>query len=267
MDNKLTTLILVVIIGVLVGVGVSSQKKSEDPLLSRLLESQERIEKSIQEKSSNKADGLAGKVASLEQRVAKLEQQIKEAPAQKPPAPRPPQEDYTTKHDIPVDHSIVIGSKNAKITIVEFMDLECPFCARFHGPIEEVLAAYPKDVNYIVKNFPLGFHPNAKPAAKAAFAAAEQGKYAEMISALLKNGRNLNDATYEKLAGEIGLNVKKFKKDLAANDAKYEQWIQKDMALASKVGVRGTPTFYLDGKKTRARDFATYKREIDAILK
>ena len=266
MDNKLTTLVLVIIIGVLVGVGISSKKQSGDPLMSQLLESQQRIEKNLAGGGGAANSALAAKISALEARLAKLEGQVKNAPTQ-PAAPQRPQEDYTTKHDIPVDHSIVIGPKDAKITIVEFMDLECPFCARFHAPILEVLEAYPNDVNYIVKNFPLGFHPNAKPAAKVAFAAAEQGKYSEMITALLNNGRNLNNETYQKLAKELGLNMKKFNKALEDNDAQYDEWIQKDMALASKVGVRGTPTFYLDGKKTRARDLASYKREIDAILK
>lgn len=273
MDNKLTTLLLVVIIGVLVGVGVTSKQKSTDPMVSQLLESQIRIEQALQGGNAGNAGALEARLSAVEQKLATLEttlKQVKAAPAPTQaakPAPTRPADDFTTKHDIPVDHSIVIGPKDAKVTIVEFMDLECPFCARFHPPIEQVLAAYPKDVNYIVKNFPLSFHPNAKPAAKAAFAAAEQGKYREMVNALLENGRNLNPAMFEKLAGELGLNVKKFKKDLADNDAKYEEWVKKDMALATKVGVRGTPTFYLNGKKTRARDFQSYKAEIDAILK
>lgn len=269
MDNKLTTLVLVIIIGVLVGIGVTSKQNSSDPMMSQLIESQMRIEQALQGGSgSGDASALEARLAAVERKLAALETKLEQAKAAPAPtqAPQRPTEDFTTVYDIPVDHTPVIGPKDAKVTIVSFMDLECPFCARFHPPIEEVLKAYPKDVNFMVKNFPLSFHPNAMPAAKAAFAAGEQGKYQEMVNELLKNGRNLGPETYEKIAGDLGLNVKKFKQDLEKNDAKYEAWIKQDMALATKVGVRGTPTFYLNGQKTRARDFQSYKNEIDAIL-
>ena len=105
---------------------------------------------------------------------------------QAPPAP-----DLNKVHDIPVAHTPIIGKQSAKITITEFVDFECPFCARFHPPIVQILEAYPDDVRYVLKNFPLNFHPNAKPASKAALAAAEQGKYREMVDELIANGRNL----------------------------------------------------------------------------
>ncbi|MDP8212835.1 MAG: thioredoxin domain-containing protein [Candidatus Zapsychrus exili] len=178
----------------------------------------------------------------------------------------PPSEDYNKVHEIPVEHSQISGSKDSPITIVEFADFQCPYCAKFHGPILEVLKAYPGKVKYVLKNFPLGFHKEAKPASKAAFAAGEQGKYWEMVELLLENGKNLNQEKFEELAKEIGLNVKKFLKALKDNDAKYEEFIKKDIDLAGKIGVRGTPTFFLDGKKTRARNFEGFKKEIDAIL-
>ncbi len=183
----------------------------------------------------------------------------------KPPA-RPPAPDLNKVHDIDIGKSHVKGQKNAKVTIVEFSDLECPFSARFHPVLEEVVKAYPKDVKVVFKNFPLGFHKNAKPAAKATMAAGEQGKYWEMVDIVLKNGKQLGSEKYEEFAKEIGLNVDKFKKDLASKDAEYEQIIKDDMGLASKVGVRGTPTFFLNGKLTRSRDLESYKKEIDEIL-
>jgi len=149
---------------------------------------------------------------------------------------------------------------------VEFVDFQCPFCARFHPPLNEVLKAYPKQVNYVVKNFPLAFHPQARPAAKVAFAAGEQGKYWEMVDALLENGSSLSEAKYNELAESLGLNVKKFMADYKNKDEQWEDYIQKDIALASQVNVRGTPTFYLNGKKTNARDVNGFKREIDQIL-
>ncbi|MFT5170214.1 MAG: protein-disulfide isomerase [Lysobacterales bacterium] len=267
MDNKFTTLLLVVVVGLLVGFGiVSTQNKNAS--LNDLVSSQKRIEAKLT--GGGDSGNLAAvkvKQIDLEQRIVAIEKLIKDGPAAQPPRQQPPAEDLSKVHDIPVDHSILVGAKDAPITITEFVDFECPFCARFHGPVEEVLIAYPGKVNYMVKNFPLSFHPNAKPASKAAFAAGEQGKYGEMVVKLLDNGRNLNQATFEKLAGDLGLNVDKFKKDLKDNDAKYEGYIQKDIALGAKVGVRGTPTFFLNGKKTSARDLAGYKQAIDVILK
>jgi len=118
----------------------------------------------------------------------------------------------------------------------------------------------------MLKNFPLSFHQEAKPAAKAAFAAGEQGKYWEMADAIVENGKSLNAAKYEELAKNLGLNIKKFKADYESKDAQWEDYIQKDMALAVQVNVRGTPTFYINGKKTTARDVSSFKREIDQIL-
>ena len=88
-----------------------------------------------------------------------------------------------------------------------------------------------------------------------------------MVNKLLENGRSLNDDTYNRIAKEIGLNMKKFEKDRKNNDAKYEQKIKDDMSLGAKIGVRGTPSFYLNGKTTRSRDFNSFKAEIDSILK
>jgi protein-disulfide isomerase len=129
------------------------------------------------------------------------------------------------------------------------------------------LKAYPNDVKYVIKNFPLPFHPHAKPAAKAALAAGEQGKYFEMADALMSNQQSLGDAKYKELAQQIGLNLKQFEKDLKEKDAKFEAIIADDMQMVDAVDVRGTPTFFMNGKKTMARDAAGFKREIDLILK
>ncbi len=118
----------------------------------------------------------------------------------------------------------------------------------------------------MVKNFPLPFHPQAKPAAKAAFAAGEQGKYAEMADRLLANGQRLGEEIFKKLAKDLGLNADKFWKDYQGKDAQWEKYIQEDITLGEQVGVRGTPTFYLNGRKTNARDLSEWKREIDQIL-
>ena len=117
-----------------------------------------------------------------------------------------------------------------------------------------------------IKNFPLSFHPNALPAAKAALAANEQGKYIEMVELLLSNGGDAGDAKLKDYAKQLGLNEQKLKDDIKNNDARYSVQIKDDQALGAQVDVRGTPTFYINGKKTSARDFSGFKTEIDALL-
>lgn len=283
MNNKVFTSVLLVVIVLLLGMGVLSKQNGSSGLQqvlnqqTAILQAQNRLEAQIGSQSSNNnvdattAIQLAtaiSRISDLETRIKSLEAKIDQAARAVPQAApnMPPAPDPNIVYTIPVAHTPVIGPKNAKVTITEFMDLECPFCARFHPPIEEVLKAYPKDVNYVIKNFPLDFHPQARPAAKAGLAAAEQGKYREMINKILENRDKLSEETYKRIAGEIGLNVSKFEKDLKENDAKYQDMIQKDIQLGGQVNVRGTPSFYMNGKVTNARDFNSLKAEIDAIL-
>ena len=158
------------------------------------------------------------------------------------------------------------GKKNAPVTIVQFTDLQCPFCARFYPPVKEVLKAYPDKVRFIVKNFPLNFHPNALPAAKLALAAHEQGKYFQMLELLLQNGADVSEEKVKTYAKELKLNYDQLTGDLKAKDADYQKRIDADVALAGQSDVMGTPTFFINGKKTMARDFNSYKQEIDKIL-
>jgi protein-disulfide isomerase len=173
---------------------------------------------------------------------------------------------YNISYNIPQLHSQFKGPKESPITIVGFIDFQCPFSQRFQPAINEILKAYPNDVKFVLKNYPLHFHTQAKVASKAAFAAGEQGKYWEMAELLLKNGANLNEDKFKELAQELGLDVEKFMKDYREKDAIWEELINKDLSLASQVDVYGTPTYYINGRKTIARNFADFKAEIDQIL-
>jgi protein-disulfide isomerase len=199
--------------------------------------------------------------------LSALESRPAPSPAQVAPQPQqPPMPSPDTVYTIPVGTSVVAGAKNPKVTIVEFVDYECPFCSRFHDPMVEAVKAFPNDAAYIIKHFPLSFHANARPAAKAALAAGEQGKFHEMSDLILDNQQSLSEATYEKLAKDLGLNVSKFKDDLKNNDAKYEKILNDDMALGGTVDVRGTPSYYINGKVSNSRDAAAWKNEIQALL-
>lgn len=204
----------------------------------------------------------------IERRLKNIEDKMTAAPAGEPTAKQqmPPSEDYNKFYTIEVGKSYVKGKKDAPVTIVAFTDFQCPFCARFHTPFQEALKAYSGKANFIIKNYPLPFHPFAKPAAKVALAAGEQGKYFEMTDILLENQQKLNDAGYQELAKKIGLNVTKLMKDLKDKDAEYEEILTKDTQLAGTVDVRGTPTFFINGKKTMARDVESIKAAIDKAL-
>jgi protein-disulfide isomerase len=290
--RRVLTLFVVVILGIIIGVSVLS-KKVTNPALNMMvkqqndiLEAQKRIESKLfpEEKTvflnSNgeavssdspavnnvQIKALESRVAFLEDQITFLKNSLKELAKQPGQRQGPPPEDFDTKHEISLGESPIQGPKDAKVTIIEYVDAQCPYCSRFHQTVLDVLSAYPNDVNLVIKHFPLSFHAMAKPAAKAALAANEQGKFFEMMNKLLADNQELSPEKFETIAKEIGIDVKKFKKDLTAKDADWETIINKDIEQGSAATVRGTPTFFINGRKTRARDLATFKTEIDAIL-
>lgn len=172
------------------------------------------------------------------------------------------------KNPIKVDpgNSPARGDKNAKITIVEFSDFQCPYCQRAASTMEELMKEYPNQIKLVFKNMPLPFHSEAEPAAKAALAAHEQGKFWEMHDELFANQQRLGAATYEELAKKIGLDVEKFKRDM--NDPKLQKAIEEDKELGKKLGVQGTPGFFVNGVQVRgARPAPYFKNIIDRWLK
>lgn len=164
--------------------------------------------------------------------------------------------------NIEIGKSPVKGPANAKVTIIEFSDFQCPYCTRGRSTIEQVLKAYPNDVKVAFKNLPLPFHDQAMPAAKAALAAGKQNKFWEMHDALFDNQANLNDKLYEEQAKKLGLNVEQFKKDLASPD--IEKQIKEDMEIAAKHQFQGTPGFVVGGVAVKgAYPFEHFKKIID----
>lgn len=167
---------------------------------------------------------------------------------------------------IDIAGSPVRGPESAKITIVEFSDFQCPFCSRGMQTMEDVMKEYPKDVKVVYKHLPLPFHPEAKPAAIAANAAGKQGKFWEMHDKLFENQQSLGEELYLKLAKDLQLDVDKFKKDIA--DPALAKQVEDDAALATKLGIRGTPGFFVNGVQVRgARPLPYFKNIIDRWLK
>src|SRR5689334_21663796 len=131
--------------------------------------------------------------------------QVKAAPA----ATRPPI-DPNKVYPLSVGDSAAKGPKDAKITIVEFSDYQCPYCSRAEPLMEQVLQAYPKDVQRVYKQYPLPMHPNAMPASRAALAAGKQGKFWEMHQKLFENQTALGPENYKKWAEELKLDTARF---------------------------------------------------------
>jgi len=201
-----------------------------------------------------------------------LERQAQAQPLA-PAPPGPPQDERVT---FSVPSGPILGRADAPITMVEYTDLECPFCHQFHTTtFADIKKAYidTGKVRFVSRDFPLGFHAHAKSAAIASRCAGEQGKYWEFRSVLASNADKLFPAAVLGYAGASGLDVKAFQACLAAD--KFAAALQKDLDEATAVGVSGTPTFVIgktapgamEGWKiVGALPFAAFEQKIRALL-
>jgi protein-disulfide isomerase len=209
-----------------------------------------------------RANKLLASGVKPEQLYEKL---IEEGLKAAPPAPAAPPEPPAVQ-DIKVGNAPVKGARNAPVTIVAYSDFECPFCSRVVPTLEQLEREYEGKLQVAFKNQPLPFHPNAKPAATAALAAHEQGKFWQYHDKLFANQKALDRASLEKYAQELGLDLGRFKAALDSN--KFEAQISADMEEASRVGANGTPTFFINGRiLVGAQPVDSFKRIIDEELK
>ena len=141
------------------------------------------------------------------------------------------------------------ASRTAQVEILEISDFECPFCSRVSPTLEQIAEKWPDQIRFVYVHLPLGFHPRARPAALAAAAAQRQGKFWEMHDLLFANQKALDDGDLRRYAKELGLDMKRFDADRA--DAKLGAWVDLQAKLASSVGVRGTPNFFINGVNLR----------------
>ena len=135
----------------------------------------------------------------------------------------------------------VKGPPNARVTIVQFSDFQCPFCARVEPTLAEVMQKYPNDVRVVWKNMPLPFHVNAMPAARLAMAAHTAGKFWELHDTLFKNQQKLDAPSLAEYASAAGIAQPR-------EGSAYDGVIQADVAEAKRVGANGTPTFFINGR-------------------
>ncbi|MBK9758337.1 MAG: thioredoxin domain-containing protein [Nannocystis sp.] len=149
-------------------------------------------------------------------------------------------------YPVPVGSSPQRGLAGAPVTIVEFGDFECQFCARGNDTLEKMRRRYGDKLRVVFKHFPLSFHGHAFLAARAALAAEAEGKFWEFHDRLYQTRADFDEATLVAIARELGLNAKKFKERLYS--AEYDAKIIADQELGATLGVRGTPAYFVNGR-------------------
>lgn len=175
---------------------------------------------------------------------------------------RPPAD--TASKVIPIGSSFTTGPENAALTVIEFSDLQCPYCSQFAPTLDSLARAYPNDVKVVFKNFPLSFHEKARAAAAAAIAAGRQGKFFEFRYKVAPHYHDLGDSLYLAVAKDIGLDVARFKKEMALTPD-VNKILDEDMDLGRKVGVEGTPTIFVNGRLAQDRSFDYFVRQLRRI--
>lgn len=188
---------------------------------------------------------------------------LKASPLAKGPTPPPLLEDPVK---IPINGAPAKGPENARVTLVEFSDFECPYCSRAVTQVDALLKLFPNDIRLVYKQFPLSMHPHARLAAAAALAANQQGKFWQMHDLLFRNFRQLSRERILALAKEMGLDMERFTADLGSG--KLDPVVNKDLRDGEEAGVRGTPAFFINGKHYNGpMELAEVKPLIEAELK
>lgn len=165
------------------------------------------------------------------------------------------------------------GGGKSGVVLVEYGDYQCPACGQYYPIVKQVVEKYKDDITFQFRNFPLvQIHPNAFAGARAAEAAGMQGKYWEMHDLLYTNQTSWSSASnpdsyFENYAQQLGLDVTKFKTDMASSQV--SDWINADLSEAQKIGANATPTFVLDGKKVdqNPRSLDEFNKLIEDAIK
>lgn len=210
---------------------------------------------------------------SLDRATAQIEvatEILEELPLAGAPGPnarpnRPQRPDAGKQYEVEVGGSPSRGSEDAIVTIVEWSDFQCPFCNRVSPTLAQIEKEYGDRVRFVFKHMPLSIHPQAAGAHAAAEAAHRQGQFWEMHDRLFENQRDLSAETLTRYAVEMGLDMDQYESDVAGEEV--AQRIRDDLAQAQKLGVTGTPSFFINGKYlSGAQPFANFKRHIDEAI-
>lgn len=179
-------------------------------------------------------------------------------------APAPQTAPADPVYRVPLDEDLPsLGDARALVTVAAFIDYECPYCRKVEGTLDRLLASYPRDVRIVVLQHPLPMHTHARPAALAALAATEQGRFDALHANLLTGP--LDDAAIDAAAAGAGLDVGRFDQDRAS--AATSTALDRALQLASQIGVTGTPTFFVNGRRiVGAQPYDVFRQVVDERL-
>ena len=176
-----------------------------------------------------------------------------------------PAEDPNKIYTVPTGTSPSKGAQSAPVTLVMFQDFQCPYSQRSQATVKQIMDAYPGKIKAVFKNFPLPFHKQAALASEAALAAGAQGKFWEMHDKIFANQQKMEIDNLKQYAQELKLNMQKFNADLDSH--RFKAAVDEDMKTGASVAVRGTPTFFVNGKKlVGAKPLAEFQKVIDPLL-
>ncbi len=158
------------------------------------------------------------------------------------------------------------GGQNAKVTMIEYSDFECPACASFYPVVKQALEEFPEDLQVVYRHYPLSQHPKAVPASRAAEAAAKQGKFWEMHDLIFENQSTWSTAdnheeVFKQYAVRLELDVDKFMEDYSARSTRKR--IEQDKNDGSTLPIQGTPTIFLNNEKITPMPYAQLKTLIE----
>ncbi|MBI4176699.1 MAG: DsbA family protein, partial [Candidatus Aenigmarchaeota archaeon] len=170
---------------------------------------------------------------------------------------------------VSADDDPAAGPADAKVTLIEFSDFQCPFCGRFYEQtLSQIKSNYVDTgkIRFVYRDFPLdSIHPQAKPAALAAECADEQGKFWEYHNKLFENQGSLSDSYYKQLAADLGLDTGQF--NTCVDSGKYASEVDKDFQDGAAAGVSGTPTVFVNGQKiVGAQPYGVFEAAIEQAL-
>jgi protein-disulfide isomerase len=168
---------------------------------------------------------------------------------------------------VEIGDSPAFGNKDAKVTVVEYSDFQCPFCAKGANVVTEIKKKYGSKVRVAFKHFPLPMHPEARPASEASMCINEQSpdKFWKFHDLLFKEQKKMSADDLKAHAKAVGADMKKFEECVGAK--KFAKFVQDDMDAGEKIGVRSTPTFFVNGQMVAgALPFAQFQEMIDDEL-
>ncbi|HLA78135.1 MAG TPA: thioredoxin domain-containing protein [Vicinamibacteria bacterium] len=169
-----------------------------------------------------------------------------------------------TAVNIPAD-APSLGPKDAKVTVVEFLDYQCPYCHRVQGVVDEIVGRYAGKVRFVHRDFPLDMHPQAAVASRAAHCAGEQDRFWDYHKNLLTVPGDMSDQDLKTRAASLRLETAKFGSCLASD--RYAREVQETMDYGLQLGITGTPTFFINGRRlVGVRPIEDFRAAIEAEL-